>query len=43
VSTLLRRRGIKHTVEYDRLPLGPPRGPPGLPPTPVGAGYLSSA
>jgi hypothetical protein len=41
VSVLLRRRGIKHTVEYDRLPLGPPRGPPGLPPigaaTPFGS------
>ncbi len=36
VSALLRRRGIKHSVEYDRLPLGPARGlPPGtglLPP-----------
>jgi hypothetical protein len=31
VSTLLRRRGLKHTVEYDRLPLGPPRGLPGMP------------
>lgn len=30
-SQLLRRRGIKHTVEYDRLPLGPPRAVPGLP------------
>jgi hypothetical protein len=29
VSQMLRRRGIKHTVEYDRLPLGPPRLPPG--------------
>jgi hypothetical protein len=28
VSQLLRRRGIKHTVEYDRLQLGPPRTPP---------------
>ena len=28
VSQLLRRRGIKHTVEYDRLALGPPRTPP---------------
>ncbi len=28
VSQLLRRRGIKHTVEYDRLPLGPPRALP---------------
>ena len=32
VSTLLRRRGIKHSVEYDRLQLGPPRGIPGMPP-----------
>jgi hypothetical protein len=32
VSTMLRRRGIKHVVEYDRLPLGPPRGlPPNVP------------
>jgi hypothetical protein len=34
VSLLLRRRGIKHSVEYDRLPLGPPRAVPTLP-TPV--------
>lgn len=34
VSQLLRRRGIRHSVEYDRLPLGPPRA---LPPMPVGA------
>jgi hypothetical protein len=32
VSALLRRRGIRHTVEYDRLPLGPPRAVPGGPP-----------
>jgi hypothetical protein len=32
VSILLRRRGIKHSVEYDRLPLAPPRAIPGLPP-----------
>jgi hypothetical protein len=36
VSALLRRRSIKHSVEYDRLPLGAVRGlPPGsglLPP-----------
>lgn len=38
VSVLLRRRGIKHTVEYDRLPLGPPRGLPGVPP--VGSGSI---
>jgi hypothetical protein len=43
VSVLLRRRGIKHTVEYDRLPLGPPRGLPGLGPTGPTAGVLSTA
>jgi hypothetical protein len=32
VSVLLKRRGIKHTVEYDRLPPGPIRGVPPLPP-----------
>jgi hypothetical protein len=32
VSQLLRRRGLKHTVEYDRLQLGTPRSPPGFPP-----------
>ena len=32
VSQLLRRRGVRHTVEYDRLPLGQPRGPQPLPP-----------
>ncbi|HZY69675.1 MAG TPA: hypothetical protein VFF67_01685 [Thermoplasmata archaeon] len=32
VSVLLRRRSIRHAVEYDRLPLGPPRGLPGIPP-----------
>jgi hypothetical protein len=42
VSTLLRRRGIKHTVEYDRLPLGPPRGLPPVTTTGVGSGFLSS-
>ncbi len=31
VSQLLRRRGVKHSVEYDRLPLGPVRIPPGVP------------
>jgi hypothetical protein len=42
VSGLLRRRGIRHTVEYDRLPLGPPRMPPGSPPPGViGSGFLS--
>ena len=41
VSTMLRRRGIKHTVEYDRLPLGPPRGLPGILP-PGAAGYAPS-
>ena len=39
VSVLLRRRGIKHTVEYDRLPLGPPRGLPGI--LPPGSGFSS--
>lgn len=34
VSVLLRRRGIRHTVEYDRLQLGAPRNPPGYPPPP---------
>lgn len=29
VSQLLRRRGIRHSVEYDRLPLGAIRGVPG--------------
>ncbi|MGI0132954.1 MAG: hypothetical protein ACREDK_07710 [Thermoplasmata archaeon] len=38
VSQLLRRRGIKHAVEYDRLQLGNPRGVPGMPP--VGSGSL---
>ena len=39
VSTMMRRRGLKHTVEYDRLPLGPPRFPPGTSP-PSGSGFL---
>ena len=38
VSQLLRRRGLKHAVEYDRLQLGTPRGLPGIPP--VGSGSL---
>ena len=38
VSALLRRRGVKHSVEYDRLPLGPPRGIPGMPPMGAGTG-----
>jgi hypothetical protein len=38
VSAMLKRRGLKHTVEYDRLPLGPPRGVPGLPPMGSGTG-----
>jgi hypothetical protein len=42
VSTLLRRRGIKHSVEYDRLTLGPPRGVPGLPASGSGPGFLSA-
>lgn len=41
VSVLLRRRGIHHTVEYDRLPLGPPRAIPGMG-TPGIVGGLSS-
>ncbi len=41
VSALLRRRGIKHTVEYDRLALGPPRGLPGMPPPGSTPGFLS--
>ncbi len=36
VSQLLSRRSIRHTVEYDRLPLGPPRGLPGLPVSAMG-------
>ncbi|GEM_PF-404576 len=43
VSAMLRRRGIKHTVEYDRLPLGPPRGLPGLPPMGSGTGVLGGS
>jgi hypothetical protein len=39
VSGLLRRRGIRHSVEYDRLPLGAPRG---LPPLPPGIGASGS-
>jgi hypothetical protein len=42
VSTLLRRRGLRHTVEYDRLPLGPPRLPPGTAPPPGTSGFLST-
>ncbi|MHB1435423.1 MAG: hypothetical protein ACYCPN_05460 [Thermoplasmata archaeon] len=41
VSILLRRRGIKHSVEYDRLPLGPARTPPGFP-IPAAPGVLGS-
>lgn len=40
-SLMLKRRGIKHTVEYDRLPLGPPRGPPGFVASSGGSGILS--
>jgi hypothetical protein len=36
VSQMLRRRGLKHTVEYDRLQLGPPRNVPGMPPVASG-------
>ncbi len=42
VSALLRRRGIRHQVEYDRLTLGPPRGLPPGPVSGVGSGFLSS-
>lgn len=42
VSGMLRRRGIKHTVEYDRLQLGPPRGLPGMPPMGAGAVFPPS-
>ncbi len=42
VSTLLRRRGIRHTVEYDRFALGPPRGLPSGPAGVIGSGFLSS-
>jgi hypothetical protein len=38
VSQLLKRRGIKHAVEYDRLQLGVPRGLPGLPPMGAASG-----
>jgi hypothetical protein len=41
VSQLLKRRGIRHTVEYDRLQLGPPRGLPGMPPMGSGTGFVS--
>jgi len=39
VSLLLRRRGIRHSVEYDRLPLGPPRTPPPPPSLGVVGGF----
>lgn len=42
VSALLKRRGIRHTVEYDRLSLGPPRGVPPGTMSGVGSGFLSS-
>lgn len=42
VSVMLRRRGIKHTVEYDRLVLGPPRFPPGSLPPGVSTGFPRS-
>ncbi len=42
VSTLLRRRGLKHSVEYDRLPLGPPRGLPGMPIPGAPSGFASA-
>ncbi len=40
VSALLKRRGVRHTVEYDRLPLGAPRG---LPPIPNAVGGSATA
>ncbi len=42
VSSLLRRRGIKHTVEYDRLPLGPVRGLPGMPPPSTATAFTTA-
>jgi hypothetical protein len=39
VSQLLRRRGLKHAVEYDRLTLGTPRGLPPVPP--MGSGTMT--
>jgi hypothetical protein len=39
ISTMLKRRGLRHSVEYDRLQLGAPRGVPGLPP--MGSGSAS--
>jgi hypothetical protein len=42
VSAMLRRRGIRHAVEYDRLQLGPPRGLPGLPPMGSGTTFGST-
>jgi hypothetical protein len=42
VSALLRRRGLRHTVEYDRLPLGPIRLPPGVAIPPGGSAFSSS-
>ena len=41
VSQLLKRRGIRHSVEYDRLPLGPVRGVPPLTSTGSGTGLSS--
>ncbi len=40
VSVLLKRRGIRHQVEYDRLQLGTPRGLPGM--SPLAPGTLAS-
>jgi hypothetical protein len=39
VSALLRKRGLRHVVEYDRLPLGPPRGPAAMPPPGAGPSF----
>ncbi|MCI4332840.1 MAG: hypothetical protein L3K01_03810, partial [Thermoplasmata archaeon] len=41
VSQLLKRRGMKHSVEYDRLPLGVPRGLPPVPPVGSGTGSVN--
>ena len=42
VSQLLKRRGIRHTVEYDRLPLGPVRNIPGIATLPGSTGSVGA-
>jgi hypothetical protein len=42
VAQLLKRRSLKHSVEYDRLPLGQPRGLPPAPPVGSGTGGVHS-